>query len=157
MFNTWLIEIKIRGARPHNRRALHAACLIPRACGSLEFYEESQATSEPACLGLVVTIVLANRRLSFTSLRRPLQRSRDGGSSSSLTFYSRHERLIHSGNAWSSRHAQTMPVLTSKHSPSKVDVRVDCVESARRQHKYRVLLISARRILLLSRNHSQRV
>lgn len=48
--DTWLIKIKVRGARPHNRRALHAAWLIPRACGSRESHEESQATSEPPCL-----------------------------------------------------------------------------------------------------------
>lgn len=76
MFDTWLIEIKIRGARPHNRRALHAACLIPRACGSLEFYEVSQATSEPPCLGLVVTIVLANRRRLHESSSSPSTESR---------------------------------------------------------------------------------
>lgn len=42
--NTWLIKIEVRGARPHDRRALHAACLIPRACGSEKSYEESQTT-----------------------------------------------------------------------------------------------------------------
>ena len=40
--NTWLIKIEVRGARPHDRRALHAACLIPRACGSEKSFEESQ-------------------------------------------------------------------------------------------------------------------
>lgn len=68
------------------------------------------------------------------------------------------------------RPAQTMPVLTSKHSPSTVDVRADYVKRARGQHKYRVLFTSARRILLLpsiithdesklargSRNHERR-
>lgn len=154
MFGTWLIEIKIRGARPHNRRALHAACLIPRACGSLEFYEESQATSEPPCLGLVVTIVLANRRRFHESSSSPSTESRwRFVVIPHLPFAT---WTTHS-QEFGGRPAQTMPVLTNKHSPSTVDVRADYVECARRQHKYRVLLMSARRILLLPRNHPRRV
>lgn len=39
---TWLIKVEVRGTRPHDRRALHAACLIPRACGFEKSYEESR-------------------------------------------------------------------------------------------------------------------
>lgn len=164
----WLVEIKIRGARPHNRRALHAACLIPRACGSLEFYEESQTTSEPPCLGLVVTIVLANRRRLHESSSSPSTKPRRR-----FVVIPPHLLIRDMNDSFTGmrgRPAQTMPVLTSKHSPSTVDVRADYVERARGQHKYRVLFTSARRILLLpsiithdesklargSRNHERR-
>jgi len=68
-FVTWLIKIKVRGARPHDRRALHAACLIPRACGSRESHEESQAArmspraSVPQSRGCVTGVERSSRVL----------------------------------------------------------------------------------------------
>lgn len=63
-FGTWLIKIEVRRARPHNRRALHAAWLIPRACGSRKSHEESQATSEPCPSSRSHTVVLHESTLS---------------------------------------------------------------------------------------------
>jgi len=93
IFDTWLIEVKVRGARPHNRRALHAAWLIPRACGSRKSHEESQATSEPPCLSsrshtVALVVLHVVHVVPFNA------NNRDGRASSSLSFYSRHVRFV---------------------------------------------------------------
>jgi hypothetical protein len=130
-FDTWLIEIKVRGARPHNRRALHAAWLIPRACGSRKSHEESQATSEPPRVSrLVVTQSRSSRSsrvhvvpfngIAMVVRRHPSPSIRDMYAS----FVD--SRLKNAPRRRRRRRTNETPVLTqSEHSPnSTVHVHV---------------------------------
>lgn len=91
---TWLVKVEVRGARPHDRRALHAAWLIPRVCGSEKSYEESRKQRRGTSVSLQHWWSSFKQ---FTSLLRPFRRclQHNDDAPSSLCFYSRHESNTH--------------------------------------------------------------